>query len=138
MLPPDLLNELITLLDDASTYRSFALASHITSKLCQKGMIETKKRFTVRQKDGRHTWYSLPNSTRHGPDLSYLFTRYTNYLDDKLEGVFWNWYSHLYTPGGGRFISTYYHKGLRHGTYKRWTTTGILVAERNYVKGEYF
>lgn len=135
MLPQDLFCELLTLLDDASTYRTFALASCITFQLCQKDEPNAKKRFTMLQKDDIHTWYQLPNATQHGPELSYRHTYYVCYLNGKREGVYWEWFSYHFHPGGGRYVLAYYRNDYRHGIFKRWTQTGEIVGDRYYVDG---
>lgn len=74
MLPLDLLREMIGLVDDSETYRSFALASAITSKICLEQVEVAKRRFTVKHiiylnalVDDTHINFSLPNGCLHGP-----------------------------------------------------------------------
>lgn len=136
MLPLDLLNELLTLLDDASTYRSLALASRITSRLCLKDEDRAKNRFTMLRKDAMVDCYQLPDYTLHGPFLSYVFTRYGYYVNGECEGPSWEWYSYGFELGGGRFVSTYFHKGQLHGRYRKWSMSGDLVKDVNYVENE--
>lgn len=123
MLPLDLLNELITLLDDASTYRTFSLASRITSHLCRKDEANAKKRFMMPQKDSDHAWYQLPDATLHGPNLSYLHACYVVYLSGRYEGPYWEWYTHIFKHSGSRCISAYYREGRLHGN----THGGLLT-----------
>lgn len=131
MLPRDLLNELLTLLDDASTYRTFSLASRITSQLCRKNEVDAKKRFTVRHTHLTGKWCSLPNDTPHGPELSYCYLTYIVYLNGKREGPYWEWYANEY-----RYVSSHYINGLLHGCRKMWSTTGEPNEPVYYAKGK--
>lgn len=118
MLPLDLLNELITLLDDASTYRSFALASRITSQLCRKGTIKAKKTFGILKSNYHGWWYRLPDGTCHGPELNRVHQSYCIYLDGKREGRFEEWYNPTVIPS--RYVTCWYREGTRHGVYTQW------------------
>lgn len=127
MLSLDLLNELLTLLDDASTYHAIALSSRITSKLCQKNEVDAQKRFTMPQTNLSSKWYSLPNGTRHGPDYDGRYNSYSVYLNGKCEGPYWEWYT------GSRYCSCHYHYGLLHGKYVFWF--GTTTETSYYIKG---
>lgn len=118
MLPHDLLNELLTLLDDAETYRTFAMSSHITSQLCRKDMVNAKKRFTMFRTDRLDKWYSLPDSTTHGPSWSSFHASYVVYLNGKREGLYWEWNGSY--PTAGAYCTSHYQNGLLHGKYVRW------------------
>lgn len=134
MLPLDLLNELITLLDDASTYQTFALASLITSQLCRKDEENAKTRFTMPQKNRTDKWYSLPNGTQHGPEWVSTRYNYAVYLNGKHEGPCWEWY----VPGGSRYHFCHWHNGILHGKWEWWEIDGQLRGTLYYVDGRSF
>lgn len=136
MLPLDLLNELITLLDDASTYHVFALVSRITSKLCSKDVESAKKRFSMVSNYVDDNYcegmrYQLPDSTLHGPVLSYYHARYVVYLNGKREGPCWEWYGF----SKHRYCRCYFQNGLLHGKYERWDSEGDVLDTMYYNKG---
>lgn len=132
MLPLDLLRELITLLDDASTYRTFALASRITSQLCQKNIEAAKKRFTVFQTAWTAKWYQLPNSTLHGPNYDCDYQSYCTYLDGRREGRYDEWYIFSSDP---KYLTCTYVHGVRHGRYIQWEYDGTLKIDITITQG---
>lgn len=126
MLPLDLLNELLTLLDDASTYRAFALSSHITSQLCRKDVEVAKKRFTMFRTAGLSMWtakwYCLPNAIPHGPNYDQEYQSYCTYLDGRREGRYDEWFTIPSHPGEtfDKYVTCTYVHGVRHGRYVQW------------------
>lgn len=89
MLPLDLLREMISLLDDAETYRSFALASTITSKICLEHVEVAKRRFSVEKMNNfselpskiRCIYFILPDSSFHGPAIYVQRCSFHTYVD---------------------------------------------------------
>ena len=75
MLPLDLLNELLGLVDDSSTFYSIALASKVTNRFAENQNSDAVRRYYVRRDSRENIWtevlFLLPNGVMHGPGMPF-------------------------------------------------------------------
>lgn len=120
MLPPDLLNELLSLVDDSSTFYALALASKCTMRFAENQNVNAKRRYSIRRDrlvNGLpESSYLLPNNMLHGPILRTAIYK----------GVIW------YTAV----------MGLIHGIFSEWrkrvgNRTGMWTYNHGFLDGLY-
>lgn len=143
MLPLDLIRELVSLLDDSTTFHTFALASKLTSRICDEQMVGAKNKYIVLDNEA----YTLPNGTLHGPKLScgsHLATL-SFYVDGKKEGHKTQWDDRIdqkiqhvtYRNGlkvslpSERRLLTFLKEGIR----RIWFFSGMLYSKTSYHQG---
>lgn len=126
MLTPDLLNELLSLVDDSSTFYSIALASKITVQLAERQTSIAKRRYSIWKYDELVRISYLPSGVKDGPYMHVMkyYVRVCHWNNGAVHGKFKEWHRHTYA----RRIWTYVDSFI-HGPYRLWSDSGHLYEE---------